>query len=92
MKINNITLLNFNCKYDCILAVQFGHARSINTQPRVNSRREEEEEEEEELREIYILNLIFLFIEIEISLLTKSGPQEGIYNLYNNVVLAMMLC
>ena len=43
MKINNITLLNFNCKYDWILAVQFGHARSINTQPRVNSRREEEE-------------------------------------------------
>jgi hypothetical protein len=52
MKINNITLLNFNCKYDWILAVQFGHARSINTQPRVNSRREEEEEEEG-LREIY---------------------------------------
>jgi hypothetical protein len=51
MKINNITLLNFNCKYDWILAVQFGHARSINTQPRVNSRREEEEEEG--LREIY---------------------------------------
>ena len=50
MKINNITLLNFNCKYDWILAVQFGHARSINTQPRVNSRREDEEEG---LREIY---------------------------------------
>jgi hypothetical protein len=50
MKINNITLLNFNCKYDWILAVQFGHARSINTQPRVKSRREEEEEG---LREIY---------------------------------------
>ena len=38
------TLLNFNCKYDWILAVQFGHAWSINTQPRVNSRGEEEEE------------------------------------------------
>ena len=35
------TLLNFNCKYDWILAVQFGHAWRINTQPRVNSRREE---------------------------------------------------
>jgi hypothetical protein len=34
-------LLNFNCKYDWILAVQFGHAWRINTQPRVNSRREE---------------------------------------------------
>ena len=39
------TLLKFNCKHDWILAIQFGHARSINTQPRVNSRREEEEEE-----------------------------------------------
>jgi hypothetical protein len=29
--------------YMYILAVQFGHARSINTHPRVNSRREEEE-------------------------------------------------
>jgi hypothetical protein len=37
------TLLNFNCKYNWILAVQFGHARSINTQTRVNSKREEEE-------------------------------------------------
>jgi hypothetical protein len=40
------TLLNFNFKHDWILAVQFGHTRSINTQPRVISRREEEEEEE----------------------------------------------
>jgi hypothetical protein len=45
-------LLNFNCKYDWILAVQFGHARSINTQHRVNSRREEEEEEEEEEEDV----------------------------------------
>jgi hypothetical protein len=37
------TLLNLNCKYDWILAVQFGHTQSINTQPRVNSRREEED-------------------------------------------------
>jgi hypothetical protein len=42
-------LLNFNCKYDWILAVQFEHAWSINTQPRVNSRWEEEEEEEEDI-------------------------------------------
>jgi hypothetical protein len=47
-------LLNFNCKYDWILAVQFGHTRSINTRPRVISRREEEEEEEEEEESISI--------------------------------------
>jgi hypothetical protein len=47
------TSLNFNCKYDWILAVQFGHARSINTQPRVNSRREEEK------KKINIYNRIF---------------------------------
>ena len=44
------TLLNFNSKYDWILAVQFGHARSINTQPRVNSRREEGKKKEEEIK------------------------------------------
>jgi hypothetical protein len=46
---------------------------------------------------LYFLDCIFYdchqedLIEIEISLLTKSGPQEGIYKLSNNVVLAMTM-